>query len=117
MTTYKLGRVTVDHTERQTTTILPNELKVFASHEHSEGQEKTAADYQLTVADMNRTHDLTHSLLAHWLGLAASPTLQGVATGEHYANWWIEERAVLAIQSFADAMGVDLVDVAKRNQR
>lgn len=62
---------------------------------------------------MNREHDLTHSLLARALGLPHSPTLHDVAHGRAASDLHaIEEEAVLALQRFARAAGVDLVATA-----
>lgn len=64
---------------------------------------------------MNRTHDLAHTILAAALGLPASPTLSAMAGGrKHWPYWWREEQAVLALQGYAAAAGVDLEEVAAR---
>lgn len=62
---------------------------------------------------MSREHELLHSLIAHWLGLPESPTLRGVATGNYWPNWHAEECAVLALQKYANAAGVDLMKLAR----
>jgi hypothetical protein len=62
----------------------------------------------------SRDHELAHSLLAHWLGLPESPTLAGVAAGNHWPYWWREEAAVLALQGFARAAGVSLIEIAQK---
>lgn len=81
-----------------------------ADHAAQPGQAKTAASIGYSSAEaMNREHDLAHSLLAHWLGLDYSPTLHAVANGQRSAIWEAEESAVLALQRFARAAGVDLV--------
>lgn len=83
--------------------------------EHSEqpGQKVTAEKLGMSVEKMNQTHDLTHSLLANWLGLPNSPTLKAVAKGNIFLHNAAEEEAVLAIQKFANLMGVDLLNLAK----
>jgi hypothetical protein len=63
---------------------------------------------------MSREHEITHHLLAHWLGLAHSPTMMGIAVTHIFKDWRTEEAAVLGIQAFARLMGVDLSEVAKR---
>ncbi|WP_342643461.1 hypothetical protein [Rhodoligotrophos ferricapiens] len=63
---------------------------------------------------MSRDHEATHHLLATWLGLPHSPTLYGVAAKQTYPDWMLEEAAVLAIQAFARANGVDLTTLAIR---
>lgn len=63
---------------------------------------------------MSREHEVAHTLLAHLLGLPESPTLRGVADGSFWPHWRAEEAAVLALQAYARAAGVSLVDVAER---
>ena len=109
---YRLGNVIGEQGEGWTKTIFENGAEVVASHEVQADQVRTADAYHIEPEDMNRMHDLTHSILAAVLGIGHSPTLRGVATGEHYRDHWREERAVLALQSFAHAMGVRLEDIA-----
>jgi hypothetical protein len=86
----------------------------YADHAVQPGQAERAAEIGYPSAEaMNREHNLTHSLLAHWLGLDYSPTLHAVANGQRSAIWQAEESAVLAIQQFARAAGVDLVKLAR----
>lgn len=89
---------------------------VLAEHEEQPGQAETAAGLRYPDAQsMNRDHDLMHSLLAHWLGLPASPTLIQVADGQFGSDIAAaEEAAVLAVQRFANLAGVDLQAVAAR---
>jgi hypothetical protein len=56
-----------------------------------------------------KEHEVTHIALCHWLGVA-SPTMQLVrhGTGQPHLNH-LEETAVLAVQHFARAAGIDLV--------
>jgi hypothetical protein len=68
--------------------------------------------YGSDTARMSREHELTHHLLADLLGLPYSPTLHGVAAQKIYERNNIEEAAVLAIQAFARAVDVDLVEIA-----
>lgn len=114
MTVIKLGAVAVTVDEAYTTTVFADGSQVVASHAPQPGQQETATALGLTVSEMNRSHDLAHSLLAHWLGLPCSPTIYGVATKNYYPLHYIEEEAALALQKFAAAVGVDLVELAKR---
>lgn len=59
---------------------------------------------------MSREHEAAHHLLARLLGLAHSPTLMGVVARPHWWGWQKEEGAVLALQRYARAVGVDLVE-------
>jgi hypothetical protein len=66
---------------------------------------------------MSREHELTHSLLAGWLGLPCSPTMRGIALrtagiGPWFLGWRAEEACVLALQKFARLCDVDLVKLA-----
>jgi hypothetical protein len=109
-----LGAVSIECDEAFTVTRFGDGRSVVADHAEQPGQAATAADMGISVEEMNRGHDLTHSLLAFWLGLPHSPTLHGVATGHHYEHHAIEEAAVLAVQLWAKVAGVDLIKTATR---
>jgi len=112
--TTTLGQTTVVVTRNTTTTYFADSTALTAVHDEQPGQAERAAQLgYATAEDMNREHDLAHSLLAHWLGLDYSPTLFAVAHGQTSPLWEAEESAVLAIQRFARAAGVDLLSVAK----
>lgn len=71
--------------------------------------------YGADTAQAAREHDIAHHLLAHWLGLPFSPGLRAVVDGE--PDWTVcgpEEDAAMALQRYANAAGVDLVQVAER---
>lgn len=66
---------------------------------------------------MSREHELGHHLLAGLLRLPCSPTMRGLALvatgiGPHWPAWRKEEAAVLALQAYARAAGVSLVEIA-----
>jgi hypothetical protein len=110
-----LGSVVVSVRDGLTTTRFADGRVCHAHHTEQPGQADKALELGYPSAEaMNREHDLTHSLLAWWLGLACSPTLYGMATGIVARRWREEEAAVLAVQRYARAMGVDLVEVAER---
>lgn len=116
MTPLRLGPVSIEIGTGWTVTRLPNGREVWADHAEQPGQAETAArcGYE-SAGDLNREHDLAHSLLAYWLGLDASPTLLDVSLARPRALIHdAEEAAVLAVQTFARAVGVDLVEVARR---
>ena len=114
VTTYRLGTATVQQTERYTITRYDDGGQVVADHAPQLGQADTAEAHGLTVEDMNRDHDLAHTLLAVMLGLPASPTLAGVASGKHWPHWHREEAAVLALQGYAAAAGADLDELEQQ---
>jgi hypothetical protein len=69
------------------------------------------------TAAMCREHETAHHLLAALLRLPCSPTMRGLALhaagiGPLWPGWREEEAAVLALQAFARACGVDLVKLA-----
>lgn len=110
-----MGRLTVEVRDGYTLTRFPCGAELVASHAVQDGQAETAARCGYESAEaLNREHDLTHSLLAHWLGLPWSPTLHDVAIGVRVNELhFVEEDAVLAVQRFARAMGVDLVKLSE----
>ena len=106
-----LGSVVVHVEGSRTLTDFGDGHYCIGAHAEQDGQAETAASVGMSVEEMNRCHDLTHSLLAHWLGLRHSPTLYGVATGHIYQHHQIEETAVLAVQRWANVAGVDLANI------
>jgi hypothetical protein len=111
----RLGSVTIEVSNGHTVTTLPNAAIVTADHAEQPGQAELARSLGYGSAEeMNREHDISHSIIAHLLRLECSPTLLGVASGKTYRHWPIEEQAVLRLQGFARAVGVDLIEVAKR---
>jgi hypothetical protein len=109
----KVGNVDVEINGTFVITHFDDDRFVLADIDEQPGQAETAAAHGLTVKEMNLTHDLTHSLLAKWLGLPYSPTLRGVATRDIYPHHAEEEAAVLAIQRFARLAGVSLLGLAR----
>lgn len=67
------------------------------------------------VSGMSRDHEITHSLLAKWLGLPASPALSLAAAGKESKNilTGAEEAAVLAIQRFAKMTNASILQIAE----
>lgn len=115
MQSFHFGHVSVDIGEGYTVTTLADGSKVPASHEEQGGQAEIAAAHGYDSAEeLNRDHDLGHSLLAAMVGLDASPTLQGVASGSYFEYWKVEEQAVLSLQAFCRVVGVDICDLARR---
>jgi hypothetical protein len=113
--TFHFGEVTVEIADGLTVTRLPDGGIVPAEHREQPGQAELAQDLgYATAEEMNRQHDLLHSLLSHMLGLPASPTLQGVGNMRFCPYWREEENAVFAIAAYANVAGVDLTDVARR---
>jgi hypothetical protein len=115
MQSFRFGEVTVDILSGLTITTLADGSKVPADHAEQPGQAEIAVAHGYDSAEeLNRDHDLAHSLLSHMIGLEASPTLAGVTAGKHFKYWQVEEAAVLALQAFCKVAGVDLMDLARR---
>jgi hypothetical protein len=113
--TFRFGEVTVRITDGFTNTRMPDGAVVQATHDEQEGQAALAAELGYdSAAELNRHHDLAHSLLSRMIGLEASPTLTGVASRAYFKYWEVEEQAVLALQAFCKVAGVDLMEVARR---
>ncbi len=114
MKSIKFGSTEVRVTEKVTHTRFSDGAGLYASHLGQPGQEELARSLGYSDATaMNRHHDLTHSLLAHWLGLPHSPTLRGIADKNYWPHHKLEEAAVLAVQAYALAAGIDLIKVAE----
>lgn len=98
-------------------TILPDGQQIFAMAQDTDEYRATAErlGYGEDTCRMSRDHELTHSALAALLGLPESPTLGRVARGEGDSTLTgLEENAVLAIQAFANAAGIDLLAAFSR---
>ena len=63
---------------------------------------------------MSRDHEVMHHWLAASLGLPHSPTLYGVARGDTWPHWRVEEAAILGVQRYAMQAGVGIVDLASK---
>jgi hypothetical protein len=116
---FQLGSVTVELHNGWSVTRFADGLEVHAHHAEQPGQAATALSlgYSDPIA-MNKEHDLAHSLLCYWLGLPCSPTLRDVATDNPASEiHFHEEQAVLALTRFANAVGVSLVEVARKISR
>ena len=117
MRTLRLGGTVVEmHGDGLTVTRLPDGLEVHARAQADAAYIGRAAalGYGADAALMSREHELTHSLLAGWLGLPESPTLRGVAERRYWLHWQAEEAAVLGVQRFARLAGIDLIGLVQR---
>lgn len=103
-----------------TRTILPDGTEVPAAPQDDDSYRERAAvlGYGADTASMSREHELAHVLLSYILGLPESPALRAAANDAGPSDLTgMEEDAVMAIQRFARAAGVDLVEVALRISR
>jgi hypothetical protein len=112
-----LGDARISQYPGYTVTAFPDGTAVTARHDDCAqlGQAQCARRLGYPSPEaMNAEHDLTHSLLAQWLGASYSPTLYAQAHGGVYPWWGREEDAVLAVQRLAVAWGVSLLTRAQR---
>lgn len=112
--TFTFDGVTVHHSKERTITLFGDGSTLTGEHRVEPDQLSTAAEYGMDPVFMNETHDLTHAILAAVLGIPESPSLASTARKEFLPDYWIEERAVLALQAYAAWRGVDLLRVAQR---
>lgn len=90
------------------------------------GAPEDTAEYRRTALEhgygddtlaLCREHELLHVALCHWLGVP-SPVMDALRKGPDVMAGaeirLLEESAVLAVQKFARAMGVDLIDAMKK---
>jgi hypothetical protein len=116
----RLGDNAISYHDGHLRTVLPDGSIVLAVAHDTAEYAATAArlGYGADVEKLNRDHDIVHSLLAHWLGLPASPALSGAAReAEGTELTGAEEDAVMAIQRFANLAGIDLAAVALTHRR
>jgi hypothetical protein len=116
--TFALADCTVHVQGTSVETLLPSGRRVLGMPMHDASYRATAnrLGYGTNVARLNVEHELSHGLLAHWLGLPCSPVFQRIAGGDHEPDdlTRAEEAAVMAVQAYAVALGVDLIEVARR---
>lgn len=99
-----------------TLSLYPDGATVHARAEDTDAYRLTAAahGYGDDTAALSREHELGHHVLAHLLGLSYSPTMRAIGLGQSDPTGLVEEAAVLALQRYARAMGVSLIEVARR---
>lgn len=114
--TFRLGAATIDLHDGYTVTTFDDGCAVCGRHDEQPGQEEIAERCLYpSPEELNREHDIVHSLLAVWLGLDRSPALHAVAAGgPDYPFSHYEEAAVLSLQTYARLAGVDLIALAAR---
>jgi hypothetical protein len=113
----KLATATVEVHEHWTRTVLHDgqEIGGIALHVDSYRCRAKVLGYGDDVDAMNRDHEVTHSLLAHWLGMPESPVMRAIVAHSGPSDLTgSEERVVLALQEYAKLAGVDLLEVARR---
>ena len=112
----RLAGADIELTDSPLTVTRYPEGEVPAYPQATDGYKARARElgYGADTARMSRDHELSHHILATLLGLPCSPTLMGIAIGKHATCWRQEEAAVLALQAYAQAAGIDLQAVAER---
>jgi hypothetical protein len=112
--TLRFGRTTVELHFWGTVVRLPSGASVPGMPQDTEEYRARARamGYGDDTLAMSRDHEAAHAALAHLIGLPCSPvlsTVAGVPVGD-IVRHQLEEDAVLALQRWARAVGVDLVE-------
>lgn len=116
----KVGGTVMEIGPTEIVNILPDGVRVPAAPHDTASYRETAAShgYGADTIMLCREHEIMHNLLAAWLGLPESPTMRQVAGGGLAPTPLssLEEGAVLAIQRFTRALGVDLLHLALKDK-
>lgn len=104
---------TIEVHDDHTMIYLPSGATVPGAPEDTDGYRATAHRYGYgeDTLQLCKDHEVMHVALSDWLGLPISPTMHFVSTGDdsEVALRGLEEAAVLAIQRYARAAGIDLI--------
>ena len=111
---FQLGDALVEVTADKVVTTFVDGSFVVAEIAEQPGQADIAEKIGVSVEQMNRDHDLAHSVLAVFMDQPRSPALWAVAHGKTWPGWWKEEAAVLELQALAAELGVSIQDIARR---
>lgn len=101
---------------------LPDGSVIPGKPEDTDSYRATAAEhgYGDDTLKLCKDHEILHMAFALWLGMAESPTMRFVADGVDRDDEMLrgyEENAILAIQKYTHAMGIDLVELFRKNSR
>lgn len=113
VTSLQFGTTTVEIWPNSTRIVYPDEIAIPGSPEDTDSYRACAArlGYGADTLKMCKDHETMHIALSHWLGIE-SPTMKLLRLGDddtlHSINR-LEEDAILALQRFACAAGVDLL--------
>jgi len=104
------NRVEIDDASARTTL---HDGKQIPAVPHDTDSYRATAErlgYGSETGRMCGEHELLHTALACWLGLLESPVMRSVAEGEAPTDGItvLEEEAVMAVQAYAVAAGVNL---------
>lgn len=107
----RFGPTTVEVWPDHTRIVFDDGSTVPGAPEDTDAYRDTAARYGYgnDTLQLCKDHEVMHIALCHWLGID-SPTMEIMRTGGAASRLnGLEETAVLAVQHFARAAGVDLV--------
>jgi hypothetical protein len=108
------GQIDIHETWSRVT--LPDGSQVHAVPRSDQVEIARDLGYGDDVNALTRDHDPLHALLADLLGLNASRSLQGAAGVMAYDGTpEFEECAVMALQRYVRALGLDVPEIARRN--
>ena len=105
------GQTTVEVWPDSTRIVFADGSTVPGAPEDTDAYRATAARYGYgdDTLQLCKDHEVMHVALCHWLGID-SPTMEIVRTGGDASLLnGLEEAAVLAVQHFARAAGIDLL--------
>ena len=109
----QFGSTIIEVYPDSTRIIFPDGTIVAGAPQDTESYRATAEQhgYGADTLQLCKEHEVMHVALCHWLGID-SPTMRLLRYGDdarlHRLNG-LEEAAVLAVQKFARAIGVDLI--------
>jgi hypothetical protein len=111
---FRIGNATVSLSGEGTVIAYPDGTQVVGQPEDTDAYRATAVHYGYgnDTLQLCIDHELMHLALADWLDLPESPTMRAVRHNrldDDLALRALEEAAVLAVQQFARAAGVDVV--------
>jgi len=111
--TFLFGAVIVEVHNGWTVTRIPGFPDIVGRWDEQPGQAETAKTLGVDVRKMNADHDLLHSAFAHMTGLDASMALLAAAGAPVNPDVAAaEEAAVLALQKFLYAYGLNVFEFA-----
>ena len=109
----QFGHITVNVYPSGTRIVFPDGCEVPGEPHDTDEYRGTAQRYGYGSDTLSLCieHEIMHVALCHWLGLPESPTMAAVKVGsdDNLELRGLEEAAVLAIQQFARACHIDLV--------
>jgi hypothetical protein len=116
-TVLRFGATTVEVYPDSTRIIFPDDAEIVGAPQDTDAYRATARQYGYgdDTLTLCQEHEVMHIALTHWLGIESVTmrVLRGEADVQALSD--LEEAAVLAVQRFARAAGVNLIEVLCRD--